>query len=153
LPYAEKTTTDYPQITIRDPSLPVINVGDGQNPSYLPPDVCIVLPGQPSRSKLTPFQTQQMIRFAVRKPHLNAQSIATSGAQMLGFDPTNPTLVCVLLFLIKLLEILTLQELIWHQRRTKAHYCSWTCSQWPRREIQRQQDCFHQVWELEYEQR
>jgi hypothetical protein len=39
-----------------------------QNPSYLPPDVCVVLPGQPGGVKLTPGQTQRMIRFAVRRP-------------------------------------------------------------------------------------
>jgi len=84
---------DYPQIVIKDPKLPVVNVGSRQNPSYLPPDVCMVLPGQPSRSKLSASQTQQMIRFAVRKPTHNAQSIVTAGARMLGFAPTNPTLV------------------------------------------------------------
>ena len=74
--------------------MPVINVGTRQNPSYLPADVCIVLPGQPSDTKLSPAQTQQMIRFAVRKPAQNAQSIVTRGAQVLGIEPsTNKTLV------------------------------------------------------------
>jgi eukaryotic translation initiation factor 2C len=85
---------EYPQIKIKDPRLPVINVGSRDNPSYLPADVCLVLPGQQSNSKLTPQQTQLMIRFAVRKPNQNAQSIVTSGPQLLGFDPNNPTLVC-----------------------------------------------------------
>lgn len=31
------------------------------------------MPGQNSQSKLDPAQTQQMIRFAVRKPWENAQ--------------------------------------------------------------------------------
>lgn len=79
-------------ITIKDPTLPVINVGSRQNPQYLPPEVCEVLPGQTSNTKLSSSQTQQMIRFAVRKPAQNAQSIATSGTQMLGFEPTNSTL-------------------------------------------------------------
>jgi eukaryotic translation initiation factor 2C len=81
-------------ITVVDPNLPVINVGTWQNPSYLPADVCIVLPGQPSGTKLTPYQTQQMIRFAVRKPVQNAQSIVINGAKVLGIQPpTNATLV------------------------------------------------------------
>jgi hypothetical protein len=81
-------------ITVTDPSLPVINVGTRQNPSYLPPDVCVVLPGQPSGAKLTPGQTQQMIRFAVRRPAANARSIVTNGARILGIEPpVNPTLV------------------------------------------------------------
>jgi hypothetical protein len=90
---------DYPQVTIKDPMLPVVNVGDGQSPSYLPPDVCIVQPGQPSKSKLTPYQTQQMIKFAVRRPDQNVQSIVTTASRMLGFDPNNSTLVGLVRFL------------------------------------------------------
>ena len=88
--------THFPEhnLTVRDPNLPVINVGTQQNPSYLPADVCIVLPGQPSGAKLSPAQTQQMIRFAVRRPTQNAQSIITRGARILGIEPpTNTTLV------------------------------------------------------------
>lgn len=79
---------------MRDPNLPVINVGTQQNPSYLPVDVCTVLPGQPSGAKLSPAQTAQMIRFAVRKPLQNARSITTNGIGLLGVQsPTNTTLV------------------------------------------------------------
>ncbi|KFG77806.1 Piwi-like domain-containing protein [Metarhizium anisopliae] len=80
------------KIIIRDTTLPVINVGIQKNPSYLPWEVCHVLPGQPARSQLSPNQVQQTIRFAVRKPTFNAQSIATSGLQTLGLSPTCPTL-------------------------------------------------------------
>ncbi|KAL8792281.1 MAG: hypothetical protein Q9195_005160 [Heterodermia aff. obscurata] len=79
-------------ITIRDTNLPVVNVRTRDDPSYIPAQVCEVLPGQPAKSKLSPFQTAQMIRFAVRRPPYNAQSIATSGGRLLGFEPTNPTL-------------------------------------------------------------
>ncbi|KAH6691806.1 putative RNA interference and gene silencing protein [Leptodontidium sp. MPI-SDFR-AT-0119] len=80
-------------ITITDPNIPVINVGTRENPSYLPPDVCVVLPGQPSGAKLTPGQTQQMIRFAVRRPAANARSIVTNAARLLGIEPpVNSTL-------------------------------------------------------------
>ncbi|KJK93346.1 hypothetical protein H633G_02801 [Metarhizium anisopliae BRIP 53284] len=78
------------KIIIRDTTLPVINVGTQKNPSYLPLEVCHV---QPARSQLSPNQVQQTIRFAVRKPTFNAQSIATSGLQTLGLSPTCPTLV------------------------------------------------------------
>ncbi|CEL07700.1 hypothetical protein ASPCAL10855 [Aspergillus calidoustus] len=71
-------------ITIQDTNLPVINVGTRQRPSYLPAQICEVLPGQASGAKLSPAQTQRMIRFAVRKPAQNAQSIVTSGLQTLG---------------------------------------------------------------------
>ena len=78
---------------IKDADLPVVNVGTRENPSYLPAQVCEVMPGQPAMAKLSPGQTAQMIKFAVRKPTYNAQTIAASGGQLLGFDPTNPTLV------------------------------------------------------------
>ncbi|KAH8691555.1 ribonuclease H-like domain-containing protein [Talaromyces proteolyticus] len=78
--------------TIKDPSLPVINVNGKDNPSYLPAEVCEVPPGQPARAKLSSAQTQQMIRFAVRRPVHNAKSIVTSGGKLLGFEPTNATL-------------------------------------------------------------
>jgi len=64
----------------------VVNVGTRQTPSYLPAQVCIVSPGQPSATKPIPTQTQQMIRFAVRKPAQNAQSIVTKGARVMGID-------------------------------------------------------------------
>ncbi|KAI1429223.1 RNA interference and gene silencing protein [Xylaria sp. FL1777] len=78
-------------IVIQGPTLPVVNVGTKENPSYLPAVVCHVRPGQPAGTKLSPSQAQQMIRFAVRRPTKNAQSIATSG-QLLGLEPTNATL-------------------------------------------------------------
>lgn len=82
--------------TIRNPNLLVVNVGSRENPSYLPAQVYEVLPGQPAMAKLSPQQTSQMMRFAVRRPTLNAQAIIASGGRLLGFEPTNPTLVCTL---------------------------------------------------------
>jgi eukaryotic translation initiation factor 2C len=69
---------------IQDPKIPVINVGNRENPTYLPVDACTVLSGQPSNAKLSASQTQRMILFAVRKPVLNATSITTNGVQVLG---------------------------------------------------------------------
>ncbi|KIW69727.1 hypothetical protein PV04_05587 [Phialophora macrospora] len=77
---------------IRDTRLPVVNVGSKQNPSYLPAQVCDVIAGQHTSTKLTPFQTQNMIRYAVRPPDQNARFIATSGVSFLGLVPTNATL-------------------------------------------------------------
>jgi eukaryotic translation initiation factor 2C len=71
-------------IAIKDPKLPVINVGNRENPTYLPVQVCHVLPGQPSNSKLDPSQTQQMIRFAVKRPAENATFIVSRGLQTAG---------------------------------------------------------------------
>lgn len=79
-----------------DPDLPVVNVGTRDKPVYLPADVCEVEAGQPVKNKLSPQQTQNMLRFAVmgRTPAQNAQSIATKGLGVLGIgQPLNATLV------------------------------------------------------------
>lgn len=73
---------------------PVINVGTAENPSYLPAEVCVVLPGQSAMAKLSGDQTRNMISFAVRGPWLNAESIVNKGFQTAGLSTqTNPLLV------------------------------------------------------------
>ncbi|OTB10649.1 hypothetical protein K445DRAFT_322772 [Daldinia sp. EC12] len=80
-------------IRINSPNLPVVNVGNRENPSYLPAQVCHVIQGQPAKTKLDPSETQNMIRFAVRKPVDNALSIVEKGRQTAGLSPdTNPLL-------------------------------------------------------------
>lgn len=81
-----------------DPNMPVMNVGNRQNPSYLPVEVCMVEPGQPARTKLTGNQTRNMLNFAVRTPALNAQSVVRNGTRVLGFADGNATLVSLMLF-------------------------------------------------------
>ena len=71
----------------------MINVGDRKKPVYLPAEVCDVLPGQACRQKLSPSQTDQMIKFAVRNPHENVYSIVNDGPRTIGFTPANPELV------------------------------------------------------------
>ncbi|KAH2990860.1 hypothetical protein KXV72_003163 [Aspergillus fumigatus] len=76
-----------------DSNMPVVNVGTRENPSYLPVEVCLVEPGQPAKSKLTPMQTRNMLSFAVRGPASNAYSIVSKGTAVLGLkNPLNPTL-------------------------------------------------------------
>ena len=59
-----------------------------------PAEVCVVMPGQNSQSKLGPGQTQQMMRFAVRKPWENVNSITQEGLENVGLLPqTNVKLV------------------------------------------------------------
>lgn len=82
----------YPLIEL-SPSNPVVNVGNRENPSYLPAEVCLVLPGQTIKRRLSPDQTSQMITFACRKPWENANSIVGDGKSVLGLRPgINPTL-------------------------------------------------------------
>lgn len=73
--------------------MPVVNVGNKENPSYLPVEACEVVPGQPANTKLSPGQTASMIDFSVRKPYLNAKAIVDEGATVLGLPNANQTLV------------------------------------------------------------
>ena len=71
-----------------------MNIGNKENPMYLPAEYCKVLPGQSSMKKLGPDQTALMIRFACRKPILNAKSITEDGLEVLGLLPgSNSVLV------------------------------------------------------------
>lgn len=80
-------------ITCSD-NYPVVNVGTDKNPSYLPAEVCVVLPGQSAMAKLSGDQTRNMIKFAVRGPWLNAGSIVKDGLPTGGLSTeTNPLLV------------------------------------------------------------
>ncbi|KAG9192783.1 hypothetical protein G6011_11517 [Alternaria panax] len=72
--------------TLQRPELPVVNCGNRENPMYLPAEVCVVIPGQASKAKLDAGQTQQMIRYAVRKPWDNAKSILDEGVPTVGLD-------------------------------------------------------------------
>lgn len=69
-----------------NPALPVVNVGNRQNPSYLPAEACVVLPGQPIGRKLGPDETRAMIEFACRRPKANADSIVGDGKVVLGLN-------------------------------------------------------------------
>jgi eukaryotic translation initiation factor 2C len=84
------TVFDFFRITynrvLQDPQLPLVNCGNRDNPMYLPAEVCLVLPGQTSKSKLDSAQAQHMIRHAVRKPWENAAAIVREGVQTVGLD-------------------------------------------------------------------
>lgn len=84
---------EYKEVKM-DPNRPVVNVGSRQNPSYLPMEVCEVIPGQQVKKKLTPSEVQKMVDFACRRPKLNADSIANDGKAILGLNtPDNAGLV------------------------------------------------------------
>ncbi|KAF2805607.1 putative RNA interference and gene silencing protein [Mytilinidion resinicola] len=80
-------------IAVANPRVPVVNVGNRANPTYLPAQVCHVMPGQNSKSKLDAGQTQQMIRFAVRRPGDNATSIVQEGLETAGLSPRTNALL------------------------------------------------------------
>ncbi|GIC93068.1 argonaute/piwi family protein [Aspergillus udagawae] len=50
-------------VILHDPYLPVVNTGSQASPSYLPPEVCWVVPDQLSRTPLSPLHTRQLLRL------------------------------------------------------------------------------------------
>ncbi|KAH0537578.1 hypothetical protein FGG08_005644 [Glutinoglossum americanum] len=73
-------------IKLQSPKAPVVNVRTIDNPVYLPPEVCTVLPGQIARKKLSDVQTSEMITVAARKPADNARLIIGEGAGIVGLS-------------------------------------------------------------------
>ncbi|KAH0536301.1 hypothetical protein FGG08_006816 [Glutinoglossum americanum] len=62
-----------------DTAIPVVNVGNRENPVYLPAQV--------SKATLSGESTEAMMRFAARKPWENAQSIIGEGSTVIGLLP------------------------------------------------------------------
>ena len=73
---------------LQSPNAPLVNVGNGDHPNYVPPELCIVLPGQVARKKLSGEQTTEMLRVAARNPAQNATLIVGEGAKLLGLGTT-----------------------------------------------------------------
>ena len=62
------------------------NKKDEDQAIWVPAEQCDVVPGQMSNRKLSPNQTQQMIKFAVRKPADNARLIVDEGVRTMGLN-------------------------------------------------------------------
>ncbi|KAF4312601.1 argonaute-like protein [Botryosphaeria dothidea] len=71
------------KITLKVPTSPVVNVGNRDNPTYIPPELCEVLPGQVAGRMLSANQTRLMIEFAARPPNHNATSITQQGLEVM----------------------------------------------------------------------
>jgi eukaryotic translation initiation factor 2C len=72
-------------IRLRDPRAYLVNVGSLEKQVLIPPEVCIVRPGQRHVGALTPSQTSNMIKVACRPPGENAHHIVNRGAPLIGF--------------------------------------------------------------------
>ncbi|PIG89651.1 hypothetical protein AARAC_011813 [Aspergillus arachidicola] len=75
------------------PDLPVINIGTQASPIYQLAQEFEILPGQIHNGKLSPVQTQDMIKSAVRPPLQNAFSIVNQGADTVGLNPERNTIL------------------------------------------------------------
>lgn len=72
----------------------MINIGPNGKPTYVPAELCTILPGQPLKVKLSTMEQTNMINFACRTAPENAKSIVESARAMLGHD-NNPVLVSI----------------------------------------------------------
>ncbi|CAO2655718.1 Nn.00g045210.m01.CDS01 [Neocucurbitaria sp. VM-36] len=66
---------------------PLVNYGTTRDPKWIPAELCKVLPGQVARRLLLGPQTSEMIRFAARRPHQNAESIMGDGLKVTKIEP------------------------------------------------------------------
>lgn len=55
-----------------------------REPSFIPAEICTVLPGQLARQRLNAEQTPRMIKFACKPPHQNANDIDRDGKELMG---------------------------------------------------------------------
>ncbi|KAK2801297.1 hypothetical protein FQN51_005397 [Onygenales sp. PD_10] len=62
----------------------LVNVGTRTKPTYLPTDICEIVPGQVARQRLSSAQTTRMINIACRRPADNARNIVSDGLPLMG---------------------------------------------------------------------
>jgi hypothetical protein len=74
-------------IVLKVPQAPMVNYGTLKEPKWIPAELCTILPGQLAKRLLLGPQTSEMIRFAARRPHQNAESITGDGLQVTKIMP------------------------------------------------------------------
>ena len=79
-------------VTLNAPRAWLLNCGSRQNPVWIPPELCEVMPGQAFRGALNENQTSQMIQVAARPPAENARRIANGADKVLEFQGNKPSL-------------------------------------------------------------
>ncbi|KAJ5172957.1 hypothetical protein N7492_005550 [Penicillium capsulatum] len=73
-------------IVVKEMNRPCVNVGGHDKPSYLPLDVCLVVPGQITNGELGTSQRQAIIGFSCRRPPDNLLTIKSNGLKMIGSE-------------------------------------------------------------------
>ena len=79
-------------VTLNAPKAWLLNCGSRQNPVWIPPELCEVMPGQAFRGALNEYQTKQMIKVAARLPGESARRIAHGADKVLEFQGNKPSL-------------------------------------------------------------
>ena len=71
-------------IKLEKPNAWVLNCGTADKPTWIPPELCTCMPGQPYRGKLNERQTTNILNVAARPPAENARRIVGDGQQVVG---------------------------------------------------------------------
>ena len=74
-------------VKLSNPRAPLVNCSTGTHPRWIPVELCEIMPGQPAKRLLLGPQTSEMIQFAARRPHENAESITSTGLQVTRINP------------------------------------------------------------------
>ncbi|OHE98025.1 piwi domain-containing protein [Colletotrichum orchidophilum] len=69
-----------------DLTMPLVNLGTRDKPTFFPAEQCTIIAGQAVRSKLNGEETTAMLNFACRSPFRNAISLTVDSCQALGLD-------------------------------------------------------------------
>lgn len=79
--------TEY-KIKLKYPDFPLIDfTTPNSSKTYVPAEVCEILPGQAYKGELDKEQRSKMIRFASKNPKENKDIILSTGLNLLGFKP------------------------------------------------------------------
>ncbi|KXH44790.1 eukaryotic translation initiation factor 2C 3 [Colletotrichum nymphaeae SA-01] len=72
--------------TAPDLTLPLVNLGTREKPTFFPAEQCTIIAGQAVRAKLSGQDTTEMLNFACRSPFSNAVSLTFDSCKALGLD-------------------------------------------------------------------
>ncbi|KAI0882947.1 Piwi-domain-containing protein [Annulohypoxylon maeteangense] len=108
-----------------NPELPVLNVGSRQNPTYLPAELCKVLPGQRAKAEGNTDQTAKMIRFAVRTPLDNMRDIIPDGMRAVGLSKSENPMMDLYGISVPNDELITVESRVLSQPRIKYSQGDW----------------------------
>jgi eukaryotic translation initiation factor 2C len=105
-----------------------VNVGNQQNPVYLPAEVCEVLPGQVFGGEPDNNMRSAMIKFSCRRPPQNYASIMSEGLDIMGIsnEKTKEVALKPSTEMITVpARILNAPSLLYAKKSTKVQFGSW----------------------------
>lgn len=72
----------------------MVNVGRKERPIYVPPELCVIPPGQPYDTELlSTKQKQQLLSFACQSPTQSSRSTISTAIRVLGLESAQNSLM------------------------------------------------------------